>query len=190
MASTARQVNVGDCVIYEGKLCICVDKDLTSLGWNNYVVRDMVDGRHYTTNKHKLFHIDFMTEIPEEVVDMEPEAEPTFNTGNELQTNNVPAINVLDQGKGNVTNVVSTTDTNTTCTAPAQGQMPRHEALSDRELDEMADERLSEHTKQQTRWAVKVFRGEKIMIGKLLILNSPAFYVKIKLQILCLQKYS
>jgi len=167
MAATDCGITVGELVTFQEKLCKCIEKNPTELGWNNYVVRDLVTGQNFRTNKHKLSKIDVISEIPEaesqtelsEVetiiefdVDWDLDTPLEFEDVGDTPQENVDAVNIDNKPDCDKMPEAEQRDTGT--------KHARHDVLTAQELDEIANERLSANTQNQTKWAIKLFKGE------------------------------
>ena len=164
MAATDCGITVGDVVTFQEKLCKCIEKNPTQLGWNNYVVKDLVTGQVFRTNKHKLSKIDVSSEIPE--AESETEVEPIIELdvdcnldtpfeSDDICNTDTPKKNVYAVNIDNKPDKMPEAEQRDTGTKHS-----RHDVLTDQELDEIANERLSVNTQNQTKWAVKLFKGE------------------------------
>jgi hypothetical protein len=161
MAANVPNIEVGDVVIFKDNLCMCILKEPTKFGWNEYIIQDIFTDEIFRTTKHRLTKVDFESEIPlpeeEHCKISASSTEPKSNSQSGSSFISIPTvIPQMNPSPDKASNVVTTVE-NDPCTS---NKKPRFDILTEEELNGLANERLSEHTKQQTKWAVKLFRGE------------------------------
>jgi hypothetical protein len=128
----AFQYKVGDLVLYKSNLSVVTNINFTNLGFNMYQIADVVSGEQWQVAKH---HIEaFVGEDCETEVDWDV---PLVVDVPDCDVSNKSAsVNIAPSASGG-----------------------RHVLLTDAEIDDVARQRLSVHTENQTKWAVNLFKG-------------------------------
>jgi hypothetical protein len=127
---------IGEFVIYKGEICVLTNVENTILGCKHYTVQNFDSGKQYTVYKHQL-------------------SEPNIQ---ELQLGDIPDTEWEVSLKDDCEKVISIGNNE----EEQEKRNIRHAILSDSEIDNVARARLSIHTENQTRWAVRLFRGKYI----------------------------
>ena len=123
---------VGETVYCGDILCKIENILHTNLGFNKYQVCDVQTGERWTVTKENLekFTMDENEEIGWDAV-YQPEQQPEYEEIIEHQKNE----DIHQQIQS------------------------RHAVMTDCEIDQVARERLSRNTEQQTKWSVNLFKG-------------------------------
>lgn len=145
---------IGELLVCRGLLCILVDVVKNPIGFNMYRIQFVDSGEYDVVAKHALSEIEVDDVMFSETVSEEWD---TDITASDVVTGSGPAIckglsqlqseGDEDNPKCNVIPLASTSKT-------------RHCYLNEEEINEVAKSRLSLHTENQTKWSVRLFKGE------------------------------
>ena len=156
-----KEWNKGDLLMCRGLLAILVDIQDSPLGFHMYRVQFVDSGDVNVVSKHLLHEI--------EVVDAFLDDEQ-WDTGTVCASDvspvgytcTGPLLNIADEDSCTI--VASTCNdvagiAATSTDVAGVASTSRHCHLTEEEIDSVAQSRLSTHTDNQTRWAVRLFKG-------------------------------
>ena len=145
MEGTAESFAVGDICIYAGQLCVVEDIAETPLGFRRYSINNVDSGESINVQRHSIAKPEI------EILD-----DGDINWDNEIVMQDTSEPRNLETTT--TEHVLAPIDTNVQ-QEPVQLNKTRHAQLTDDDIDNVAKQRLSVSTKNQTRWAVNVLRG-------------------------------
>ena len=128
--------SVNEIVGYKDRLCLITSITKTQMGFNRYTLEDIDSSDAYLAHKHEL-------EKAQNVVLVECFSDELFGED---------VAGGMEEGGGKV-------QENPRPAAPAT-ETTRFADLSAEEVDKLAEARTSKNTNVQTKWGVKIFRGE------------------------------
>ena len=141
------QFEVNEVVAYKDKICLIRSVRHVKIGTNMikaFEIEDVLEDGKYHVYKHDMHKI---TDIME-VEDFAEDAAEVADTGATAQ---MPMESSADA-----------IELTTTPTPPTQG---RFAELSSADVDTLISGRTSENTNEQTRWALKIFRGKTTSVN-------------------------
>ena len=181
----ATTYDVGELVSYRNQICLISEVRPTQGGYNTYFLEDIDEDRMYVAFKHQLekaIHLDIVTlDDIDDVVITQPmvgpqqpgasqsTSEAAITPSTNLETLTVPSCPLSPRP--------STSTGVATVPTPTVKGKSRFPTLTATDVDELASSRTSKNTNEQTKWGVKLFRGEWKSTASIGLINVNHSYL-------------
>lgn len=127
----AKQWEIGDMVMLQQELCVLTGVSASPMGYKLYRVQSLDTGEFKTVHKHELSELVLEDLVDGLVTEWDTNVDSSVAGVPEVA---VPVVEVKNPG--------------------------RFADMSDAQLDDVAKSRLSVNTENQTRWAVRLYKGK------------------------------
>ena len=153
-----------EAVGYRNTICLIKAIEKSVLGYNVYHLEDVFQDQHYVAAKHELTKVTTMIDVPQEfdnedMGDMDESAngapmdQSTILVSSTCSASGQPET-VYVNGDGAVPAATNSPQKST------EGHVDnRFKSMTEGEIDELVLGRTSKYTNEQTKWGVKIFRG-------------------------------
>ena len=163
----ATSYDVGELVGYRNQICLISEIRPTQGGYNTYFLEDIDEDRTYVAFKHQLekaIHLDIVTlddSTIDDVVMTEPMVGPQQpGAGQSTSEAAITPTTNLETRTVPLSPQPSTSTGVATVPTPTVKGKSRFPTLTAADVDELSSSRTSKNTNEQTKWGVKLFRGE------------------------------
>ena len=154
----ARRVEKGDIVMYKDQLHLVDRIETSSIGCREFYVLNIVDGCSTLAYRHQLSYPDVQTLDLEQMLGVDFGQDLSFDDEVKREPVDPEDNSVTIDGRADDGSTDQAADTVVEMTEPA-APTPRFKAVSEEDLVRLEAENTSKSTDRQTKWAVKILKG-------------------------------